>query len=177
MVIKKSKVEKKEKKQSFTFNIINPVLFDTKKIIPNQDNPRIIKDEKFQKLIKSIKDLPRMLELRPLILNDDNVIVWGNMRFRAIQELGISKVPIVRASDYTEEEIQEIIIKDNVGYGEWDMEMLANDFDIEDLELWGMDMPDIELEEMEDIEDKEEKDDWSKEQNVMCPECNHNFKI
>lgn len=107
---------------------------------PNPSNPRIIKDDKFIKLVKSIKEFPKMLELRPIVVNDDMVVLGGNMRLKACKEAGLKEVPIIKASDLTEEEQKEFIIKDNVGFGEWDFEMLA-DWDSEQLEEWGLDIP------------------------------------
>lgn len=113
---------------------------------PNTDNPRIIKDFKFDKLVRSIKEFPKMLELRPIVVNEDNVILGGNMRFKACVEAGLTEVPIVKAKDLTEEQEREFIIKDNVGFGEWDWDTLANEWDVEKLDEWGLPLPDIKLE-------------------------------
>lgn len=113
-------------------------------IKPNPNNPRIIKDEKFEKLVKSIKDFPKMMELRPMIINKDNIVLGGNMRLKALKELGYKEVPdewVKRAEDLTEDEQRQFIIKDNVGFGEHDWEMLANEWDVQQLEEWGLDMP------------------------------------
>ena len=93
----------------------------------NPNNPRIIKDDKFHKLVESIKTFPRMLEIRPIVVNKDMVVLGGNMRLRACKEAGIKKVPVIFADDLTEEQQREFIIKDNVGFGEWDWAMLANE--------------------------------------------------
>lgn len=120
---------------------------------PNPNNPRIIKDDKFEKLVKSIKEFPKMLELRPIVVNDDMVVLGGNMRLKACKEAGLKEVPIIKASDLTEEEQKEFIIKDNVGFGEWNFEMLA-DWDSEQLADWGLDIPNFESEtELEAVED------------------------
>jgi len=108
----------------------------------NQDNPRYIRDDKFKKLVQSIKEFPEMLSLRPIIVNDGMTVLGGNMRLRACQEAGLREVPIIRASDLTDEQQKEFIIKDNVGFGEWDWEILANEWDSELLEDWGMELPD-----------------------------------
>ena len=108
-------------------------------IKPNPSNPRIIKDDKFKKLVQSIKDFPEMSEVREIIVNKDMVILGGNMRFRAMQEAGWKEVPI-RIVDWTEEKQKEFIIKDNVSGGEWDWDLLANEWDKEQLEEWGMDI-------------------------------------
>jgi hypothetical protein len=106
----------------------------------NPNNPRIIKDDKFQKLVRSIKEFPQMLELRPIVVNDDMIVLGGNMRLRACKEAGLKEVPVIKASQLTEEEQRAFIIKDNVGYGEWDWEMVANEWDAELLIEWGLDV-------------------------------------
>ena len=98
-------------------------------IKPNPSNPRIIKDDKFAKLVQSIKDFPQMLELRPIVINSDNIVLGGNMRLRACKEAGLKEVPVMRADDLTPEQQAEFIIKDNFGFGEWDWDMLANQWD------------------------------------------------
>jgi ParB-like chromosome segregation protein Spo0J len=113
-------------------------------IKPNLDNPRLIKDEKFKKLVQSINDFPKMMELRPIIIDDDNIILGGNMRYRALQELKMKDIPdewVKKASDLTDEEKKQFIIKDNVGFGEWDFDELANNWNAEDLNEWGLDIP------------------------------------
>jgi len=106
----------------------------------NPNNPRVIKDDKFKKLVQSIQDFPKMLEIRPIVVNDDNIILGGNMRLKACKEAGLKEVPIIKASDLTEEEQRQFIIKDNIGYGEWDWDMLANEWDNEELNAWGLDV-------------------------------------
>ena len=107
-----------------------------KDIKVNTNNPRFIKDDKFNKLVKSIKELPEMLEIRPIVVNDEMVVLGGNMRLRACQKAGLKEVPIIKASDLTPEQQQEFIIKDNVGFGSWDWDILANEWDTEQLEEW-----------------------------------------
>lgn len=112
-------------------------------IQPNSHNPRLIKDEKFKKLCTSIKEFPKMMELRPIIVDDDNTILGGNMRFRALQELGYQEISdkwIKKASELTESEKKRFIIEDNVSFGEWDWDILANEWDTSDLEEWGLDL-------------------------------------
>ena len=114
------------------------------KIKPNPNNPRVIKDEKFEKLKKSIKDFPKMMELRPMVINKDNIVLGGNMRLKALKELGYKEVPdewVKRAEDLTDEEQRQFIIKDNVGFGEHDWEMLATEWDADELSDWGLDVP------------------------------------
>jgi hypothetical protein len=110
---------------------------------PNPNNPRSIKDDKFKKLVKSIKEFPQMLELRPIVVNDDMVVLGGNMRLKACKEAGLKEVPIIIADNLTEEQQREFLIKDNVSGGEWDWQMLANDWDTQELEKWGLDVPEF----------------------------------
>jgi ParB-like chromosome segregation protein Spo0J len=125
----------------------------------NPNNPRVIKDDKFQKLVQSIKEFPKMLEIRPIVVNDDMIVLGGNMRLKACKEAGLKEVPIIKASDLTEEQQREFIIKDNVGFGEWDWEQLK-EWDGEELEAWGLDVPefaddvDYSILDDEDVEDQ-----------------------
>ena len=112
----------------------------------NPNNPRIIKDEKLAKLVESIKSFPEMLKLRPIVVNDDMVVLGGNMRLKACKEAGLKVVPIIKASELSDEQQKEFIIKDNVGFGEWDYSMLANEWDVEQLTEWGLDIPDFKIE-------------------------------
>ena len=107
----------------------------------NPNNPRVIKNDKFEKLVRSIKEFPKMLEIRPIVVNDDMIVLGGNMRLKACKEAGLKEVPIIKASDLTEEEQKQFIIKDNVSGGEWDWEMLQNDWNLEELDEWGLDVP------------------------------------
>jgi hypothetical protein len=107
----------------------------------NPNNPRLIKDDKFKKLVKSIQELPEMLEIRPIVVNADMIVLGGNMRLKACKEAGLKEVPIIIADNLTEEQQREFLIKDNVSGGEWDFEMLANEWDVEQLEDWGLDLP------------------------------------
>ena len=119
-------------------NITTTKLTDIKS---NPNNPRIIKDDKFKKLVASIKEFPQMLSLRPIVVNDDMIVLGGNMRLKACKEAGLKEVPVIKASDLNEEQQKAFIIKDNVGYGEWDWDMLANEWDAEELVEWGLDIP------------------------------------
>jgi hypothetical protein len=107
----------------------------------NKNNPRIIKDDKFRKLVKSIQDFPQMLEIRPIVVDEDNIVLGGNMRLKACKEAGLKEVYIVKADNLTEEQKHEFIVKDNVGFGEWDWDSLANEWDVEKLEEWGLEIP------------------------------------
>jgi ParB-like chromosome segregation protein Spo0J len=110
-------------------------------IKPNPNNPRIIKDDKFKKLVKSIQDFPQMLELRPIVIDENNIVLGGNMRLKACIEAGLKDVPVKQAKELTEEQKKEFIVKDNVGYGEWDWDDLANNWDAQELTDWGLDIP------------------------------------
>ena len=116
-------------------------LVDIKTVKKNPNNPRIIKDDKFLKLVNSIKEFPKMLEIRPIVVNADMVVLGGNMRLKACIEAGLKQVPIIKADDLTEDEQRQFIIKDNVSGGEWDWEMLSNEWDAEKLDEWGLDVP------------------------------------
>ena len=109
----------------------------------NPNNPRLIKDDKFHKLVNSIKGFPKMLEIRPIVVNADMIVLGGNMRLKACKEAGLKEIPIIFADDLTEEQQREFIIKDNVGFGEWDWEMIANEWDSEQLDEWGLEVPDF----------------------------------
>ena len=110
------------------------------KVKSNPNNPRLIKDDKFHKLVNSIKEFPKMLEIRPIVVNDDMIVLGGNMRLKACKEAGLKEVPVIKASDLTEEEQRQFIIKDNVSGGEWDWGMLQTDWDVEQLEDWGLEV-------------------------------------
>ena len=112
-----------------------------KQVLPNPDNPRFIKDYKFEKLVKSIKEFPQMLDLRPIVVNQDMIVLGGNMRLKACEEAGLTEVPIIFADNLTPEQEKEFIIKDNSSFGEWDWDLLANEWDTEQLIDWGMDLP------------------------------------
>jgi hypothetical protein len=110
-------------------------------IIPNPKNPRIIKDDKFKKLVKSIQEFPQMLELRPIVVDSNMVVLGGNMRLKACIAAGLKEVPIIIADKLTDAQKDEFIIKDNVGFGEWDWDLLANEWEVKDLFNWGVDIP------------------------------------
>ena len=116
----------------------------------NSKNPRIIKDDKFKKLVQSIREFPEMLEKRPLVCFTDvdgkYVVLGGNMRLKASIEVGLKELPIVLADDWTQEQRDEFLIKDNVGFGEWDWDQLANEWDADKLDEWGLDVPNFDTE-------------------------------
>jgi DNA modification methylase len=121
----------------------------------NPKNPRLIKDDKFKKLVKSIQDFPQMLELRPIVVDENNIVLGGNMRLKACKEAGLKEVFIVRAENLTEEQKDEFIVKDNVGFGEWDWDILANEWDAEKLDDWGLDLP-VDLSVVDELEAEED---------------------
>jgi DNA modification methylase len=123
----------------------------------NPNNPRVIRDDKFRKLVKSINEFPEMLELRPIVVNDNMIVLGGNMRLKACIEAGLDEVAIIKASNLSEAQQAEFIIKDNVGFGEWDWDMLANEYDEQDLKDWGLDLPIFDKEE-EDVTNKKLSD-------------------
>jgi ParB-like chromosome segregation protein Spo0J len=120
----------------------------------NPNNPRLVKDDKFKKLVNSIKEFPQMLNLRPIVVNDDMIVLGGNMRLKACVEAGLKEVPIIKASDLTEEQQRQFIIKDNLGYGEWDWDMIANEWDVEQLDEWGLDVPNFDAGELDDLSEQ-----------------------
>jgi hypothetical protein len=107
----------------------------------NPSNPRTIKDDKFKKLVESLKAFPEMANVRPIVVNQDMVVLGGNMRLKAMKEAGWKDCPI-EVVDWPEEKQREFIIKDNVGFGDWDWDTLGNEWDAEQLEDWGLDVPD-----------------------------------
>jgi DNA modification methylase len=120
----------------------------------NPKNPRLIKDDKFRKLVKSIQEFPQMLELRPIVVDENNIVLGGNMRLKACKEAGLKEVYIVKAENLTEQQKDEFIVKDNVGFGEWDWDMLANEWDTEKLDEWGLDLPvDLSVQEVLEAEE------------------------
>lgn len=118
----------------------------------NPNNPRLIKDDKFKKLVQSIKDFPEMLNIRPIVVNQDMIILGGNMRYKACKEAGLKEVPVI-ITDLSEEKQREFLIKDNTSGGEWDWEVLANEWDSEELEAWGLDIPNFEVDEVLEAEE------------------------
>ena len=106
----------------------------------NPNNPRLIKDDKFKKLVQSIIDFPEMLKIRPIVVNEDMIILGGNMRFKACKEAGLKEVPIIKTKGLSEEKQREFLIKDNIAGGEWDWNLLANEWDELKLTEWGLDV-------------------------------------
>ena len=146
----------------------------------NPNNPRIIKDDKFNKLVKSIQDFPEMMEKRPIVVVTDvdgkMYPLGGNMRLKALQELKYKEIPenwITKADEWTEEKRREFVIKDNVGFGEWDFEMLANEWDVEQLEEWGFDVPNFDIDNEIDSKDLSSTIDNLYRIEIICKDEEH----
>lgn len=137
------------------------------KIKPNDENPRFITDAKFKKLIKSIKEFPEMLETRPLVVDENFVVLGGNMRLKALKSAGVFEVPIHQVKGWTDEQKKEFIIKDNLGYGEWDWDIVANEWDVQKLKDWGMDLPEF----PNSVNDNENQDEIDKTDEKRCEHC------
>jgi len=141
----------------------------------NPKNPRLIKDDKFLKLVKSLETFPQMMELRPIVVDENNVIQGGNMRFKALLHMGVKEVPetyVKQGKDLTTEQWQEFVIKDNVGFGEWDFDQLANEWDSDLLSEWGLDLP-VWENQNKVFDEKEINDEIETER--KCPKCGFEF--
>jgi hypothetical protein len=129
------------------------MLVKIEQIKANPKNPRVLKDSKYNSLKKSLEDFPEMLEKRPLVVFTDKdgkfVVLGGNMRFKVAKELGFKELPIILADDWTEEQKTQFLIKDNVNYGDWDWDALANEWDSLELKDWGLDIPNFNIEEID----------------------------
>jgi len=145
----------------------------------NPNNPRLIKDDKFKKLVNSIKEFPEMLDIRPIVVNKEMIILGGNMRYKACVEAGIKEIPII-ITDLSEEQQKEFLIKDNVSGGEWDWDMLANEWDVQTLKDWGLDVPiyfDDEDIDFDNINSNEDRNADKQSKVVTCPKCAHKFDV
>jgi len=116
-------------------------LLNIKEVRENPENPRFIIDSKFKKLVESIKSFPEMLEKRPIVVDENMVVLGGNMRLKACKAAGIFEIWVDIAKDWTEEQKKEFIVKDNIGFGQWDWDILANEWNTEELQSWGLDLP------------------------------------
>lgn len=149
---------------------------DINKIKPNPNNPRTIKDDNFKKLVQSLKDFPEMAEVREVVVNKDHVILGGNMRFKAMQEAGWTEIP-VKIVDWSEEKQREFIIKDNVSGGDWDWDLIANEWDIEELNDWGLDLPSWDSDQNVDTNKEIDAEGLLSENAIECPRCKFEFEI
>jgi len=152
-------------------------------IKPNPTNPRLVKDDKFLKLVESIKQFgEKMMPLRPMVVDENNILLGGNMRYKALKELKYKEVPeswIKQANDLTEEEKKEFIIKDNVSFGIWDWELLANEWDSEELEAWGLDIPNFDVNDV-DYSDKNKEldlDSFEDEMTIKLKYSSDEFEL
>lgn len=139
------------------------------KIKANPNNPRVIKDYAFKKLVDSIKQFPEMLEKRPIVIDENNMILGGNMRYKAALEAGLKDISVIIADDWSENQKKEFIIKDNVGYGEWDWDVLANEWNEQQLDDWNLTTPDM----FQDITEDDDDDIYSKKINAPLYEPNN----
>ena len=117
-----------------------PTRIATNKLKTNPNNPRTIRKDQLEKLVKSLREFPEMLEARPIVVDPDYVVLGGNMRLKAAQEAGLAEVPVYVAT-WEEAKHKEFVIKDNLAFGEWDWDMLANEWDAEELDDWGLELP------------------------------------
>lgn len=117
------------------------MLLKISEIKENPNNPRTIRDDKFNKLVKSIKEFPEMLNVRSIVIDENNVVLGGNMRLKALKDAGIKEVDVKQVKGWSEEKKKEFVIKDNASFGEWDWDILANEWDDLPLEDWGLDVP------------------------------------
>ena len=131
-----------------------PTRIATSKLKTNPNNPRAIRKDQLDKLVKSLREFPEMLEARPIVVDPDFVVLGGNMRLKAAQLAGLTEVPVYVAS-WEEAKHKEFIIKDNLAFGEWDWDMLANEWDAEELDDWGLDVP-LEEESTEGLTDPDD---------------------
>tara|TARA_R110001632_G_C11295494_1_gene413290 strand:+ start:347 stop:895 length:549 start_codon:yes stop_codon:yes gene_type:complete len=174
----------------------------TKDIKPNPDNPRTIRESSYAQLKQSIKEFPEMLKLKPLVVDENMVVLGGNMRLKALTELGIKETEVIKASDLTEEQREEFIIKDNISFGQWDWDTLANGWESKKLNQWGLGVwepkeveeteykpilfpsqskavvTDLDIRKAEDnIGSTFQKGTERKFIETMCPECGHEFNV
>lgn len=131
---------------------------DIKTIKLNDNNPRVVNDSKFRRLVQSLKDFPDMLKIRPIVVDENNIVLGGNMRLIAANKIGLKEVWIIKADNLTDEQKNEFIIKDNIGYGDWDWDVLKSDWDKSHLLDWGLDLP-TNLFDSIDTDDKDDKED------------------
>lgn len=134
-------------------------------------NPRKISPEQLDKLVKSITDLSQMMELRPIVIDENNIILGGNMRYRALKKMGYKEIPdnwVKRADNLTEEQKREFIVKDNVGFGDWEIDILQEDYSMSELTEWGLD---LKFEEFKEDDAEAEEDDFSMPEEVTTDIC------
>lgn len=143
------------------------------KIKPNPNNPRVIRDAKFDQLCDSLRVFPKMLEIRPIVVDENMMILGGNQRYAAAKAIGLETIEVKKAEDLTEDEKREFIIKDNLPYGEWNWDDLKTNWDVEKLEEWGLDVPNFESAE----EEQQPETDSSWFVNIRCDDEKHCQKL
>jgi hypothetical protein len=142
----------------------------------NPDNPRQIKKEQMERLSKSLQGFPEMLELREIAVDENMKILGGNMRYRALKKAGEKECIVKIVSGLSEDQKKEFAIRDNIGYGEWDMDILANLYDDLPLEDWGLELPESSLELEDDILPAQGSG-AEKEKMTVCPKCGFRYAI
>lgn len=144
-------------------------------IKPNPDNPRVIKKNQLKSLQKSLNDFPEMMKLRPIVVDEDGMILGGNMRYQALLANGATETEVEKVSGLTPEQKREFVIKDNVAFGDWDWDKLANEWDADELNEWGLDfssMPNLDDFFVDDDSEKKSKDT---PEEIVCPNCGYKF--
>ena len=143
----------------------------------NEKNPRTINKRQLDKLVKSVQEFPEMTELRPIVVDENNTILGGNMRYRAMQKLGMSTAEVVRVTGLTDEQKREFVIKDNVAFGDWDWDALANEWDAQELNDWGLGF-DKELQDIDGFfESTGDTSSESEPKMATCPNCGTKFEL
>lgn len=143
----------------------------------NEHNPRTINKRQLDRLVKSVQEFPEMTELRPIVVDENNTILGGNMRYRAMQKLGYKQAEVVKVSGLTDEQKREFIIKDNIAFGDWDWDALANEWSTQELNDWGLDF-DKELQDIDGFfESTDDTSSESKPKMATCPNCGTKFEL
>ena len=140
---------------------------------PNEHNPRYINKANFKKLVSSLKEFPKMLEVRPLVVDENMIVLGGNMRLKALIEAGFKEVLVHQVLDWTDDEKNQFIIKDNSSFGSWDWEILANEWNMQKIADWGVDLPKEMFAEDDDPIQQNTQDEIPKE---ICPTCGSKMK-
>lgn len=141
----------------------------------NPDNPRVIKRQQLKSLQKSLNDFPEMMKLRPIVVDEDGVILGGNMRYQALLANGADETEVEFVQGLTPEQKREFVIKDNVAFGDWDWDKLANEWDAGELNDWGLSFePRVDISDF--FTEKDANNDKEPEE-ITCPSCGHKFTI
>ena len=140
---------------------------------PNEHNPRYINKANFKKLVNSLKEFPKMLEVRPLVVDENMIVLGGNMRLKALTEAGFKDVLVHQVLDWTDDEKNQFIIKDNSSFGSWDWEILANEWNMQKIVDWGVDLPKEMFADEDDPVSEIKQDEIPQE---ICPTCGSKMK-